>query len=380
MFDLNTNLKLAKGILLKTNPIYVQFYITARCNLTCQQCNIIYANADMEECDLDKIKMIAQNLSKLGVSFVLLTGGEPYMRKDLPEIIKIFTENDIHVRMQTNGFANEEKIHESIENGGRDISISLDSLKPLIQDKINGGFKNTWQKALESVCLYTKYLPKEGSFASFGCVLQPDNVYEIKKIIKFSTKIDWYTSLVPIHTTSLDKPMGFRTFDKFIYSDDQKTEIKNLVKQIEYLKKEKNLIYDSKQYLEDIVRFSLGEPITWRKKNKNVCDSPKLYFAILPNGTFAPCCDHRIQSRINVFDSDFPKVYKSKRFKEEVYDKVSGCTGCMYGSYPEITISSRFFAAQIQRFNTFFLNNKKNSWPLNIDKVLELARSIDLNN
>ena len=39
-----------------------------------------------------------------------------------------------------------------------------------------------------------------------------------------------------------------------------------------------------------------------------------------------------------------------------------------------------FFAAQIQRFNTFFLNNKKNSWPLNIDKVLELARSIDLNN
>ena len=48
------------------------------------------------------------------------------------------------------------------------------------------------------------------------------------------------------------------------------------------------------------------------------------------------------------------KVYKSKRFKEEVYDKVSGCTGCMInGSYPEITISSRFFAAQIQRFNIF---------------------------
>ena len=154
MFDLNTNLKLAKGILLKTNPIYVQFYITARCNLTCQQCNIIYANADMEECDLDKIKMIAQNLSKLGVSFVLLTGGEPYMRKDLPEIIKIFTENDIHVRMQTNGFANEEKIHESIENGGRDISISLDSLKPLIQDKINYDFKIRGKSIRGSLSIY----------------------------------------------------------------------------------------------------------------------------------------------------------------------------------------------------------------------------------
>ncbi len=377
MFDLKTTYKLSKGILMKRNPIYVQFYITARCNLTCQQCNIIYSNADLEECNLDKIKSIAENLKKIGVAFILLTGGEPYMRKDLPQIIKIFTDNEIHVRMQTNGFAHEEKICESIENGGRDISISLDSLKFEVQDKINGGFKNTWHKAIEAACTYTKYLPKDNSFASFGCVLQPDNIKEILNIIKFSTQIDWYTSLVPIHTTSLDNPMGFRTFDKFLYTDSQKHYLKELISQIEKLKKNKMLIYDSKQYLEDVIRFSLGEKTTWRSKNDNVCDSPNLYFAILPNGSFAPCCDHRIKNSINVYDKDFPKIYKSSEFKNRVINKVSSCEGCMYGSYPEITISSRFLSAQIQRFNTFFISKKKKSWPLNYEKVFSLANSFN---
>ena len=58
-------------------PVYVQFYITARCNLTCEQCNIIYANSDCRECSLDEIERIADNFAAMGVAIVLLTGGEP---------------------------------------------------------------------------------------------------------------------------------------------------------------------------------------------------------------------------------------------------------------------------------------------------------------
>jgi hypothetical protein len=52
--------KLSKGTLVRAAPthnapVHVQFYVTARCNLTCQQCNIIFANSDVRECTLDKI-------------------------------------------------------------------------------------------------------------------------------------------------------------------------------------------------------------------------------------------------------------------------------------------------------------------------------------
>src|SRR3990167_4079281 len=103
MFSIINRLRIARGLFLKSNPLYVQFYITARCNLTCEQCNIIYSNSDVRECTLEEIEKIAENLAKIGVAIVLLTGGEPFVRKDLPEIVKIFIRSGIHVRMQTNG-------------------------------------------------------------------------------------------------------------------------------------------------------------------------------------------------------------------------------------------------------------------------------------
>jgi MoaA/NifB/PqqE/SkfB family radical SAM enzyme len=110
MFSNRSKVSLAKATIFQNNPVYVQFYITARCNLTCEQCNIIYANSDVRECSLDEINRIADNFVMMRVAIVLLTGGEPFARKDLPEIIYAFESRGIHVRMQTNGFANEEQI------------------------------------------------------------------------------------------------------------------------------------------------------------------------------------------------------------------------------------------------------------------------------
>ena len=47
MFSSLSKKTLGKALLTKDQPVYVQFYVTARCNLTCEQCNIIYSNADV---------------------------------------------------------------------------------------------------------------------------------------------------------------------------------------------------------------------------------------------------------------------------------------------------------------------------------------------
>jgi molybdenum cofactor biosynthesis enzyme MoaA len=65
--------------------------------------------------------------------------------------------------MQTNGFATTERIHEAIDSGGHDISISLDSLQPANQDEINGGFAKSWNQALRAIVDFSNYLPKKKS-------------------------------------------------------------------------------------------------------------------------------------------------------------------------------------------------------------------------
>ena len=377
MFSSLSKLTLAKAALFQNAPVYVQFYVTARCNLTCQQCNIIYANSDVRECTINEVERIADNFATMGVAIVLLTGGEPFARKDLPEIIRAFESRGVHVRMQTNGFASEEQIARAIEAGGRDISISLDSLQPALQDEINGEFSESWHQALKAMALFTKYLPKKESFASLGCVMQPHNIGDIEDVVRFGTEISWFTSLVPAHVSDFAHPRGFRTFDQSLrFKPDELKEVDAVIERVRQMRKEGFLLYDSDQYLDDIKRFVRNEPITWRNHNNNVCDTPNLYFALLPNGEFAPCCDHRLANSYPAYDSKFPSLYRSKIWREEVAQVTRACDGCMYGSYPEMTISMRYMAAKLQRVNTFLTSPPENHWPATYEQLLEKAARI----
>ena len=99
MFSKLSTQSLARATLFKDTPIYVQFYVTERCNLTCQQCNIVYANSDLCECSIDEVKHVADNLSEMGVAIVLLTGDKPFIRRERPEIILAFGEHNVHLRI-----------------------------------------------------------------------------------------------------------------------------------------------------------------------------------------------------------------------------------------------------------------------------------------
>ncbi|MCE5231253.1 radical SAM protein [bacterium] len=376
-FSASTKLKLLRAALFKDTPIYVQFFVTARCNLTCTSCNVIYANSDVRECTLDEVKRIADNLAEVGVAIVLLTGGEPFARKDLPEIIREFETRGIHVRMQTNGMATEEQIQRAIEFGGHDISISLDSLWPETQNKRNGGFAGSWEKAVQAMANFTKHLPKDGSFASLGCVLQRDNLTHVEDVIRFGTEIGWFTSFVPIHVTDNLHPMSFRSFDQSLrFKPEEYPKVDAVVERIRQMRKEGYLLYDSDQFLDDVKRFVRDEPTTWRSKHGGVCDSPFLYFAILPNGEFAPCVDHRLGTFATVAGPEFKKLYHDPVFRESVRRKTSACPGCMFGSYPEMTITMRFLAAKLQRTKVFFTSPPKKPWPMTYEQMAGIAERI----
>ena len=73
------------------------------------------------------------------------------------------------------------------------------------------------------------------------------------------------------------------------------------------------------------------------------------------------------------YDDNFPEIYKNKIWRKEVANVTSKCEGCMYGSYPEITISMRFLAAKIQRIKTFFISPPEKNWPISYEKLIEIA-------
>ena len=71
-FTTTQKLRLFRSLASKRSPAYVQFYITSRCDLACEQCNIIYGDADADEMDIGQIRAVAQNLARIGTATVLL--------------------------------------------------------------------------------------------------------------------------------------------------------------------------------------------------------------------------------------------------------------------------------------------------------------------
>lgn len=110
-FTVNYAHRLKKGHL----PNELIFFVTTRCGYKCKTCFYWQElNTGKNELTLEEIRKISASLSDM--SRVLVTGGEPYLRSDLPEICKIFHDQNRCKRFHipTHGF-NPDRITEMAE-------------------------------------------------------------------------------------------------------------------------------------------------------------------------------------------------------------------------------------------------------------------------
>ena len=123
---------------------YIRLSISDVCNFKCGYCLPDGYKIDKSDnrtfINIEEIGRLARALSELGVSKIRLTGGEPTVRKDFFEIIKIIKENSGIKKtvITTNGYRLD-KIANNIKNSGLDgINISIDSLNAKTFKKITG--------------------------------------------------------------------------------------------------------------------------------------------------------------------------------------------------------------------------------------------------
>ena len=121
---------------------YLRLSITDLCNYRCNYCL-----PDGFQCDhkahylsLDEIASLVQSFARHGITKVRITGGEPALRRDVSEIIKLIksTPGIEKVAMTTNGYQLSRNIRNWQAAGLDAINVSCDSLDPRMMQAIIG--------------------------------------------------------------------------------------------------------------------------------------------------------------------------------------------------------------------------------------------------
>ncbi len=120
-----------------TSPVYVDWAIAGACNLSCRHCTGIGAG----ELTPDEAMRVAKDVVSLAPSWVILEGGEPLLRKDLPRIGAMFREAGLDVFVITNGNAFTEKRLEGLASFSPQVLFSFDGATAGIYEYVKKGGK-----------------------------------------------------------------------------------------------------------------------------------------------------------------------------------------------------------------------------------------------
>jgi MoaA/NifB/PqqE/SkfB family radical SAM enzyme len=342
-----------------------------------------YGNAK-EELSIPEVKQVASRMKKLGVAQVSIGGGEPFARDDLEELVKCFLDENLNVRVLTNGIGIPvSRIDRMIDDGLCNFSISLDSLYPERFDYICEK-EGSWDEAVRTMVHISNRLKgKRGALPTINCVVSNLNLEELPDMVRFAKEIGFAISFLPIELLE-DTKSGVRNWEaRFIryrpemgvHTNDDSNEVIRRVdktyQQIIKMKANGASILNSTPYLK-----ASREYLKTGKFPLEGCDAGRLYFSIAPNGQFTIC--HRTQHQhLDFLDPGFEEYFKTKLYEHRRLIEIGNCEGCMRACW--IDTSSMFRTVQGFFEGTKIVLNAKIKTNISYEEAQSWARREPIN-
>ena len=198
--------------------------VTYRCNARCTMCNRYKApsKAD-EEISIETIRKLPE------MNFVNVTGGEPFIRQDIEDIIEELYKKTNRVVISTNGFFTERILKACKRFPKLGIRISIEGLEKTnneirgLDDGFNRGY-STLEKLVEM-----KH-PDVG----FGMTVQDKNAHDLVSLYKISNEMNMEFATASLHNSFYfveskniihDREMVARNFEELINELNKKLQI-----------------------------------------------------------------------------------------------------------------------------------------------------------
>jgi len=160
-------------------PVLATFQVNLRCNSACGYCDLPL-NVGRYEMTREEIQRVFSCLYRDGVRFVLVQGGEPLLRRDLPEILEDLSGIGFHLTLITNGTKVTVQLVDRLSRFPLAISVSLDTLNREQYRQIRGADQ------LEQVLEGIEFLKDFPHPKFLTCIVSEVNRAEAPAVVRFA--------------------------------------------------------------------------------------------------------------------------------------------------------------------------------------------------
>jgi radical SAM protein with 4Fe4S-binding SPASM domain len=290
-------------------PVSYSIEPTNHCNLQCPECpsGLGTLTRPLGLLKFEDFKKLIDEINSTAFYVQLFFQGEPYINKNLPQMIKYAQSKDIYIAISTNGhFVNQNNVDLVLDNAPDKLIFSVDGLDEdsYQQYRVGGTFKQA-DEGLRALIKRKNDRKSKKPFVEFQFIVMKHNEHQIEDVKKYCNEVG---------------------VDKVVFKTMQISSYENAVK----------FLPQNQKYR----RYSIDNG-TFNIKNKisNRCFALWRTSVVTWDGRVVPCCfDKDAENEIGIVNGrTFSEIWKSEKyleFRNKVLTNrkgVSMCTNCTEG-------------------------------------------------
>lgn len=305
-------------IIINNKPVLAQIEPTSECNLDCEMCIREKIGVPIGTMSFEDFKKILDKLDSL-FKISLSGQGEPFLNKDIFEMIEYANKKGILINISSNGTLLTESIIEGICNLNiGEVTISLDSVNKKNYEKIRKGAN--FEKVLENIRKLSIELKKRNkkTLLSIAAVIMKKNINEITEFVSLANSLGVKKIIFQGIQNKQDYINKYNSEAKLEAVSALDEELKHTVRNAKILAK------------------NYGITIIFDEEKTSGCVWPWRSIYITWNGYVTPCCkilDYRKPFFGNILKEDFWNIWNSEEY--QMFRKLlkerkapSPCRGC----------------------------------------------------
>lgn len=316
-------------------PKWIAWEVTRRCNLKCVHCRSSSLITDQHPgFNTEEAFGVLDDIASYAKPVVVLSGGEPLLRKDVFEIARHGTELGLRMCMATNGMLVSDEVCEKMKSSGiRICSLSLDGSTAEIHDDFR-----QQKGAFDGVIRAAEHFRRHGIDFLINSSFTKRNQAEIPKLARVARELGataWYMFMI------VPTGRGEDIMEELI-SKEEYEEILNWHYEME--KKQDDLLVRptcAPHYYRIVLQRNKEEEADGKLKHRTLkfstggskgCLAAQLIALIDVDGEVLPC-SYFPKSAGNVREKSFQDIWENSRLFQDLRDFKSykgRCGACEY--------------------------------------------------